>query len=296
MDAIKEALSEWFEELFKEVLIHGICGSLYTTFDVVNLKVGEIAVEVAKTPSEWHGGIFALVLNLSQTVIMPIAGLILTYVMVHEMINMIIDRNNFADFPPSDIMKWIFKTYMAIVLVTNVFDITMAVFDIGKHVVTSSSSIITVSTAVDPFESHDVLWNALETQTMGQLLGIYVQSLLIGISIQAIGIVVTIVIYGRMIEIYLLTSLSPIPFSTLMHKEQSSIGQNFFKCLLAIAFQGFLIMVCVGIYAVLIQSVGLHLDPDNILRAMWECLGYSILLCFTLFRSASISKSIFNAH
>ncbi|MFI3254873.1 MAG: CD0415/CD1112 family protein [Eubacteriales bacterium] len=296
MEAIKEALTEWFESLFQEVLIHGICGSLYETFGVINNKVGEIAENVAKSPSEWNGGIFALVQNLSETVMLPIAGLILTYVMVYELISMIMDKNNFHDFPPSDIMKWIFKTYMSVVLVTNVFDITMAVFDVAKHVVNSSSSIITADTSVDPFESHDVLWAALESHSLGELLQIYVQSLLIGISIQIIGILITVVIYGRMIEIYLLTSLAPIPFATLMNKEQASIGQNYFKVLLAIGFQGFLIMVCVGIYAVLIQGIGLTLEPNNVLRAMWECLGYSILLCFTLFKSASISKSIFNAH
>lgn len=292
MGAVIDAIEEWI----KDLLIHGICGVLLGTFEVINEKVGEVAGQVAKTPSEWHGGIFALIENLSMTVILPIAGLILTYVMVYELINMIIDRNNFHDFAPSEIMKWIFKTYISIILVSNVFTITMAVFDVGKHVVEHSGAVIMADTAVDPYDAYIPLRAALETQSNGSLMMIFVQSLLLNVAMEIIAIVVTVVIYGRMIEIYMVTSLAPVPFSTLMNKEQSSMGQNYFKSLLALAFQGFLIMVCVGIYAVLIQSVGLDIDPDNPLKVMWDCLTYSILLCFTLLKSASMAKGIFNAH
>ncbi len=292
MDAIFDKLTEWVTDL----IIDGIMGVLLEIFDTLNFRVGEIATEVGKTPSSWHGGVFAMIQNLSETVILPIAGLILTYVMVQELIAMIIDRNNFHDFPPSDIMKWIFKTAIAVLLVSNVFPFTMAIFDVSQSIVNDSSGIIMADTAIDPLTFYSDMRAVLETQEIGTLLMIFMQCLLLGVGMDILSICVFIVIYGRMIEIYMVTSLAPIPFATLTSKEQGSVGQNYIKCLIALGLQAFLILVCVGIYAVLIQTLAYDISPTKPMNTIWTVLGYTVLLVFSLFKTGSLAKSIINAH
>ncbi len=292
MDAIFDKLTDWVREL----IIHGIMGVLLEIFDTINFRVGEIATEVGKTPSSWHGGVYSMIENLSETVILPIAGLILTYVMVQELISMIVDRNNFHDFPPSDIFKWIFKTSVAVMLVSNVFPITMAIFDVSQSIVSSSSGMIMADTRIDPLTFYSDMWDVLEAQEIGTLLMIFVQCLLLGIGMDILSICVFIVIYGRMIEIYMVTSLAPIPFATLTSKEQGSVGQNYIKCLIALGLQAFLIMVCVGIYAVLIQTLAYDISPTKPMDTIWTVLGYTVLLVFSLFKTGSLAKSVVNAH
>ncbi len=292
MDAVTDKLTEWLCEM----IIHGIMGCLLEIFDTINLRVGEIATEVGKTPSSWHSGVFSMIQSLSENVILPIAGLILTYVMVQELISMIIDRNNFHDFPPSDIMKWIFKTAFAVLLVSNVFPFTMAVFDVSQSLVNDSAGIIMADTEIDPLDVYDNMKDVLEDQSLGSLLMIYVQCLLLGIGMDIMSICIFIVIYGRMIEIYMVTSLAPIPFATLTNKEQSSVGQNYIKALIALGLQAFLIMICVGIYAVMIQSIAFDISDTKPMNVIWTCMGYTVLLCFTLFKTGSLAKSVLNAH
>lgn len=292
MDAIFDFLTDWV----KNLIIEGILGCLLEIFDTVNFRVGEIATEVGKTPSSWHGGVFSMIESLSTTVMLPIAGLILTYVMVAELISMIIDRNNFHDFPPSDIMKWIFKTAFAVMLVSNVFPFVMAVFDVSQSIVNDSAGLIMSSTEIDSIAVYDNMEDALDGHSIGTLLMIFIQCLLLGVGMKIMSICVFIIIYGRMIEIYMITSLAPIPFATLMSKDQGNIGQNYIKCLIALGLQAFLIMVCVGIYAVLISSIGYDISPTDPMAIIWECLGYTVLLCFTLFKTGSLAKSVLNAH
>ncbi len=292
MDAIIDTLTDWL----KEMIIHGIMGCLLEIFETVNMRVGEIATEVGKTPSDWHGGIFSIIQSLSESVMLPIAGLILTYVMVSELISMIIDKNNFHDFPPSDIMKWIFKTTFAVMLVSNVFPFTMAVFEVSQSIVNDSAGIIMADTAIDPNEIYTNMWDVLDGQEIGTLLMIYIQCLLLGVGMKIMSICIMLVIYGRMIEIYMVTALAPIPFATLMNKEQSSMGQNYIKSLIALGLQAFLIMVCVGIYAALIQSISYDISDTDPMGVVWSCLGYTVLLCFTLFKTGALAKSVLNAH
>lgn len=292
MDAIFDKLTDWL----KELIIHGIMGCLLEIFDTVNMRVGEIATEVGKTPSSWHGGIFSMIQTLSETVMLPIAGLILTYVMVQELISMIIDRNNFHDFPPSDIMKWMFKTAFAVILVSNVFPFVMAVFDVSQSIVNDSAGLIMADTSIDPLAIYTDMWDVLEAQEIGTLLMIYIQCLLLGVGMKIMSICIFIVIYGRMIEIYMITSLAPIPFATLMNKEQGNVGQNYIRSLIALGLQAFLIMVCVGIYAVLIQSITYDISATDPMGVIWSCMGYTVLLCFTLFKTGAIAKSVLNTH
>ncbi|MGL5254023.1 MAG: VirB6/TrbL-like conjugal transfer protein, CD1112 family [Brevinema sp.] len=288
MDFIIDAINEWI----KTMLVDGIMGNLTGLFDNINSEVSRIAGQVGTTPSTWNGGVFSLIQNLSDTVIMPIAGIILTFIMCHELINMIIEKNNMNDFPPSDVFKWIFKTFIAISIVTNTFPIIMAIFDVAQSVVSSAAGVIITDTTigVDTLTNLETSLNAMD---IGPLLGLFIQSFLFGLIMWALSVCIFIIVYGRMLEIYLMVSLGAIPLATFGNKEWSGMGQNYIKAICALAFQGFLIMVCVGIYAVLIQSIATDGDP---IGAIWTCIMYTVLLCFTLFKTGTLSKQIFNAH
>ncbi len=288
MDFIWESITEWL----KEVLVDGIMDHLSGIFDAVNQQVGDVATQVGTTPADFSPGVFSMIRNVSESVIIPIAGIILTIIACYELIQMIIDHNNLANFETWVFFKWVFKTFMAVLLITNCFDITLAVFDVSQHVINSAGGLIADSTAVDG----SVLENLEETlmdMNVGPLLGLFIQSLLLNITMWALSILIFIIVYGRMIEIYLAVSLAPIPFSTFGNREQSQIGQNYLRSLLALGFQGFLILVCVGIYAVLIQGISFS---DDVIASIWGIVGYTVLLCFTLFKTGALAKSVFSSH
>lgn len=284
---------EMIQEWFKEVLIDGIISNLSGTFDTVNAKVGEIAGEVGMTPSGWNGGIFNMIRSLSETVIVPIAGIILTFVMCYELIQLIVEKNNLHDFDTWIFWKWIFKTFCAVLIVTNTWNIVMAVFDMAQSVVNQSADVIISDAGIDISGVVGDLETTLADWSIGALLGLWFQSIFVGLCAHILTIAIILVIYGRMIEIYLVTSIGPIPFATMANREWGHTGQNYLRSLLALGFQAFLIMVCVGIYAVLVQNIAVG---DNITTAIWECLGYTVLLCYTLFKTGSLAKSLFGAH
>lgn len=288
MDSILQQITNWL----KEMLVEAIMGNLSGLFDSVNNQVGEIASDVGMTPANFSPGVFAMIRNISENVIIPIAGLILTFIVCHELIQLIIDHNNLANFETWIFFKWVFKTFVAVMLITNTFNITMAVFDVSQHVVNASAGIISGSTAVDAsaLETMEETLNAME---LGPLLGLFLQSFIVQVTMSILSVVIFVIVYGRMVEIYLMTSLAPIPFSTFGNREQSQIGQNYLRSLFALGFQGFLIIICVGIYAVLVQSVAFS---DDIIASIWGVMGYTVLLCFTLFKTGSLAKSVFSAH
>ena len=288
MDTIFQAITDWL----KEMLVSGIMDSLSGMFDAVNQQVADVASQVGTSPAGFSPGVFSLVRNISETVIIPIAGLFLTFIACYELIQLIIEHNNLANFETWIFFKWIFKTFVAVMLITNTFNITMAVFDVAQHVINSAGGIIGGSTAVDAAALAG-MQDTLEAMEIGPLIGVYMEVLILGIGMKIMSLIVFIIVYGRMIEIYLMTSLAPIPFSTFGNREQSQIGQNYLRSLFALGFQGFLIMICVGIYAVLIQSVSFS---DNIVASLWGIMGYTVLLCFTLFKTGTLAKSVFNAH
>ena len=285
-------LTDWLTDWLKELLIEGITGNLTGLFDTVNSRVGEIAVQVGTTPAAWNAGVFSLIWQLSETVILPIAGLILTFVATYELIQLIVEKNNLHDLDYWIFFKWIFKTACAILILSNTFNIVMAVFDVSQSVIANAAGLVQGSTDITP-SMLDNLEATLEAMELGSLLGLWLQSLLIHVTMWAINIIIFVIVYGRMIEIYLLTSLAPIPVATLSNREIGSTGQNYIKSLFAVGFQGLLILVCVAIYAVLVQNIALE---DDIIMAIWSCVGYTVLLCFTLFKTGSLSKAVFNAH
>ena len=285
-------LTEWITEWLKGLLIEGIMGNLTGLFDTVNTRVGEIAVQVGTPPAAWNAGVFSLIRQISETVILPIAGLILTFVATYELIQMLIDRNNLHDIDTWIFFKWIFKTAAAILILSNTFNIVNAVFDVSQSVIARSAGVIQGSTDITP-GMLDTLEATLETMGLGELLGLFMQSMLIGFTMTALNIIIFVLVYGRMLEIYMLTSLAPIPVATLSNREVGQMGQNYLKSLFAVGFQGLLILLCVGIYGVLVQGISTSGDP---IGAIWGCVGYTVLLCFMLFKTGTISKSIFGAH
>lgn len=285
-------LTDWLTDWLKEILIEGIMGNLTGLFDTVNSRVGEIAVQVGTTPAAWNAGVFSLIRQLSETVILPIAGLVLTFVATYELIQLLIEKNNLHDLDYWIFFKWIFKTACAILVLSNTFNIVNAVFDVSQSVIARAGGIVQGSTDITPSMLAD-LETTLETMGIGSLLGLFMQSLLIHVTMWALNIIIFVIVYGRMLEIYMLTSLAPIPVATLSNREIGSMGQNYLKSLFAVGFQGLLILLCVGIYAVLVQSIATSGDP---IGAIWGCVGYTVLLAFMLFKTGSIAKSIFNAH
>ena len=288
MDFILDKITDWI----KDLLVSGIMDNLTGMFDSVNQQVGNIATQVGTTPADFSPGVFEMIRNISESVIIPIAGLILTFIACYELIQMIIDHNNLSNFETWIFFKWIFKTFVAVVLISNTFNITMAVFDVSQQVINSSAGIISSETAIDA-STLETIQETLMEMDIGPLFGLFLQSFIVQFTMSALSIIIFIIVYGRMIEIYLMTSLAPIPFSTFANREQSQIGQNYLRSLFALGFQGFLIMICVGIYAVLIQNISIS---EDIIASIWGVMGYTVLLCFTLFKTGYLAKSVFNAH
>lgn len=284
---------ERITEAIKEILIGMIQNGLEGMFVEVNDKVGTIASQVGQTPQGWNAGVFNLIQNLSQTVIVPIAGLIITFVLCYELITMVTQKNNFHEFETYNIFLWIFKAYVAIYLVTNTFNITMAVFDVGQHIVNGAAGVISGNTAVDASAAIATLTESLEDMEIGELFLLAMETLLISLTMSILSVIITVIMYGRMIEIYLYTSVAPIPFATMTNKEWGNIGNNYLKGLFALAFQGFFMLVCVGIYSVLVNAMTIS---TNLHGAMFSVAAYTVVLAFSLFKTGSLSKSIFNAH
>ena len=290
MGKILDSIAEWL----KEVLVGGIVSNLSGMFDSVNSQVGDIAGQVGATPQAWNGTIYNMIRTLSDNVIIPIAGVILAFVMTMELIQMVSDKNNMhGDVDTWMFCKWIFKTACAVLIVTNTWNIVMGVFDVGQSVVNSAAGVISADTSIDISSVVVDLEERLMEMDIGPLFGLWFQSLFVGICTWALTICIFIITYGRMIEIYLVTSVAPIPMATMVSKESGNMGQNYLRSLFALAFQAFLIIVCVAIYAALVENIAVETD---ISAAIWTCMGYTVLLCFTLFKTGSMAKSIFSAH
>lgn len=287
MQSILEQITDWL----KSMIISGIMGNLSGMFDSVNQQVGQIAGDVGTTPANFSPAVFSMIRNISESVILPIAGMVLTFIACYELIQMLIEHNNLANFETWTFFKWVFKTFLAVTLISNTFNITMAVFDVAQQVISRSGGLISGSTSVSD-ATLTAMQATLEGMDLGPLLGLYLQTFVVQVTMLALSAIIFVIVYGRMVEIYLMVSLAPIPFATFGNHEQSHTGQNYLRSLFALGFQGFLIMICVGIYAVLIQNLSFS---DNIISSIWGVLGYTVLLAFTLFKTGSLAKSVFAA-
>lgn len=289
MNFLWDKVTEWL----KELLIGSIMSNLTGLFDNVNRQVAGIADNVGATPQAWNGGVFGMIRNLSDNVILPIAGVILALVATLELIQMIVDRNNMHDMDTFMLAKWVFKTACAVVIVTNTWNIVMAVFDVAQSVVSRASGLVIADTDIRIDSVIVGLEAKLAEMELGTLFGLWVQSMFVGFTMWALAICIFIITYGRMIEIYLVTSVAPIPMATMVNREWGQMGQNYLRSLFALGFQAFLIIICVAIYAVLVRGIAVESDVST---AIWTCMGYTVLLCFTLFKTSSLARSIFHAH
>ena len=284
-----DKVTEWL----KELLIGSIMSNLTGLFDNVNRQVAGVADNVGATPQAWNGGVFGMIRNLSDNVILPIAGVILALVATLELIQMIVDRNNMHDMDTFMLAKWVFKTACAVVIVTNTWNIVMAVFDVAQSVVSRASGLVIADTDIRIDSVIVGLEAKLAEMELGALFGLWVQSMFVGFTMWALAICIFIITYGRMIEIYLVTSVAPIPMATMANREWGQMGQNYLRSLFALGFQAFLIIICVAIYAILVRGIAVESDVST---AIWTCMGYTVLLCFTLFKTSSLARSIFHAH
>ena len=289
MNFLWDKITEWL----KELLIGSIMSNLTGLFDNVNRQVAGVADNVGATPQAWNGGVFGMIRNLSDNVILPIAGVILALVATLELIQMIVDRNNMHDMDTFMLAKWVFKTACAVVIVTNTWNIVMAVFDVAQSVVSRASGLVIADTDIRIDSVIVGLEAKLAEMELGALFGLWVQSMFVGFTMWALAICIFIITYGRMIEIYLVTSVAPIPMATMANREWGQMGQNYLRSLFALGFQAFLIIICVAIYAILVRGIAVESDVST---AIWTCMGYTVLLCFTLFKTSSLARSIFHAH
>ena len=289
MKGILDSINEWI----REILIGAINGNLSTMFGDVNEKVGSIAGEVGQTPQAWNASIFSMIRTLSENVIVPVAGLVITYVLCYELITMITDKNNMHDVDTFMFFKWFFKSWVAVYLVTHTFDITMAVFELAQHVVGGAAGVIGNNTSINVNSALSSMQSQLGVVEIPELLLLVMETSLVSLCMKIMSILITVILYGRMIEIYLYCSVAPIPFATMTNREWGQIGNNYLRSLFALGFQGFLIMICVGIYAVLVNTM---IIANNLHSAIFSLASYTVILCFSLFKSGALAKSIFNAH
>jgi len=288
-----DSIFDKITQAINDFLISLIEGSLSTMFNDVNQKVGTIATEVGKTPQQWNSSVFSIIENLSNSVIVPIAGLIITFVLCYELISMIIDKNNMHDVDTFMFFKYFFKACVAVLIVSNTFNLIMAVFDVGQHIVSNSAGVIAGNTNINISSALTNLRPTLEAMGTGELFLLMLETALVSLCMKILSVCITVVIFGRMIEIYLYSSVGAIPFATMANREWGQVGSNYLRGLVALAFQGFFIMVCVGIYAALVNS---FTATSDIHSTIFSIAAYTVVLCFTLFKTGSISKSIFNAH
>ena len=286
---ILDIITDWIKGILRDCIM----GNLDGMFDQINSEVGEVAANVGTTPAAWNAGVFSMIRNLSDNVVVPIAGMIITFVLCYELISMLMEKNNFHDFETYAIYKWVLKAFIAVYLVTHTFDITMAIFELAQNVVQQSAGIITGTTSIDFATVIGDVSTQLEAMELGELFGLLVETMLLKLTMPILSFCVMIVLVGRMIEIYIYCSIGAIPFATMTNREWGQMGQNYLRGLVALGMQGFFIMICVAIYAVLVGQIT---SGTNLHIAIWQCAGYTVLLCFSLFKTGSVSRSIFNAH
>ena len=288
-DNIFEAIEEWMRELLSGM----IRSNLSTMFTDVNEKTGEIAAQVGQTPQGWNGNIFSLIRNLSDSVIMPIAGMIITFVLCYELITMLTEKNNMHEIDTWMFFKYFFKMWVAVYLVSNTFNITMAVFDVGKHVVSAAGASINGQTAISVDSMITQMDAAMANMEIGELAVLALETMLVSLGMKIMSVIITVILFVRMIEIYLYTSVAPIPFATMANREWGQVGNNYFRGLFALGFQGFFMMICVGIYGVLVSSIQISSDMHS---ALFGVAAYTVVLCFGLTKTGNLSKAIFGAH
>ena len=275
------------EEFFKELLLGGIQANLESMFIDINDKVGAVATDIGKTPMGWNSEVFNFIKSINDSVIIPIAGLIITAVLCIELINMVMQKNNMHDTDTFEFFKYMIKMWIAVWLVSHAFTFSMAVFDVAQHLVNQAAGVINTSATVSGDQIVQMV-EGLKDKGLGELVMILFETSLVKVAIQVMSVVIMLVVYGRMFEIYVYCSVSAIPFATMGNKEWGQIGTNYIKGLFAIGLQG----LCLGIYAVLVKTIKI----TDIHASTFMILGYALLLGLMMLKSGTLAKSVLNAH
>lgn len=279
------------EEFFKELLLGGIQANLESMFIDINDKVGAVATDIGKTPMGWNSEVFNFIKSINDSVIIPIAGLIITAVLCIELINMVMQKNNMHDTDIFEFFKYMIKMWIAVWLVSHAFTFSMAVFDVAQHLVNQAAGVINTSAAVSGDQIVQMV-EGLKDKGLGELVMILFETSLVKVAIQVMSVVIMLVVYGRMFEIYVYCSVSAIPFATMGNKEWGQIGTNYIKGLFAIGLQGLFLIICLGIYAVLVKTIKI----TDIHASTFMILGYALLLGLMMLKSGTLAKSVLNAH
>lgn len=284
-------LFDKIEEFFRELLLGGIQANLESMFLDINDKVNTIATDVGQTPVGFNGDVFNFIKNINDSVIVPIAGLIITAVLCIELISMVVNKNNMHDTDTFDFFRYIIKMWVAVWIASHAFEFSMAVFDVAQTMVSKSAEVINTSATISQ-DQIITLMNTIKDKNLGELMMILFETSLVKLALQIISIVITLVVYGRMFEIYVYSSVSSIPFATMGNRDWGTIGTNYIKGLFALGLQGLFLMVCLGIYVVLVKTINI----TDIHTSIFGILGYAILLGMTMMKSGTLAKSILNAH
>ena len=279
------------EEFFKELLLGGIQANLESMFIDINDKVGAVATDIGKTPMGWNSEVFNFIKSINDSVIVPIAGLIITAVLCIELINMVMQKNNMHDTDTFEFFKYMIKMWIAVWLVSHAFTFSMAVFDVAQHLVNQAAGVINTSATVSGDQIVQMV-ERLKDKGLGELVMILFETSLVKVAIQVMSVVIMLVVYGRMFEIYVYCSVSAIPFATMGNKEWGQIGTNYIKGLFAIGLQGLFLIICLGIYAVLVKTIKI----TDIHASTFMILGYALLLGLMMLKSGTLAKSVLNAH
>ena len=229
-------ITDSITETIRDFLRGWVMANLEDLFGGVNDKVGQIANEVSKTPSTWNSSIFGTIRTLSDNVVVPIAGIIITYVLCYELISMVIEKNNMHDFDTALFFKYLFKACIAVLLLSNTSQFVMAAFDVGSSMTLTAGRVITGDTTVRIPSTIQTIFNEqLHHMPTGDLISLGFETMLCKLCLRFISLFITVILYGRMIEIYLYVSVAPIPFATLSNKEWGNIGSNYIRGVFALA-------------------------------------------------------------
>ena len=280
-------------DLLKDILIGSIQANFESMFGEMNDKIGIIARDVGQTPMGWNKDVYTFIKSINDDVIVPIAGLIITAVLCIELIQVVMQRNNMQDADTFELYKYIIKAFIAVYLASHAFEFSMAVFDVAQTLVNKAAGVVGSSTT---FTSDDLLATieTLKGFEIGKLFALVIETTIYKFVLWVVGILINVIVCGSMFEIYVYSSISSIPFATMGNKEWGQIGTNYIKGLFALGLQGLFLMICLGIYNVLIKSV--VISGADFTASLTSIVGFAILLGVMMFKSGSISKSIMNAN
>lgn len=310
---IFDSFIEAIEEFFTNVLAGASSSAIDSALNLFKNGLNSDSIvgdALTTTPNAYEGGdIFLIIDNICDNIVAPIGGMILVIILLYELISVVIGGNNFREFDTSIFFKWIFKCLCGVILISHTSDIIIGVFSMGSGITKDALELAVTGDVI----TEEIATIAGDIQTMlttqcegewGILVTFLLFSLIMWIAVVASLVIVMLVIISRMIEAFMYISIAPIPMSTFMNKEWGTIGNNWLRNLLAIAFQGVFIVVAIALFqtmfTVTLQGM-LEVDLTDgasidLYFNMILCIVWAIALCFTVFRSSSVSKSVFNAH